>query len=396
VYNSVTTQAGDTSDLRTSTTDYTRDSVEPVGGLDPGVVGSFAATYSRTVDTVVTDMPADPVLRFQYTAFDFHTGSMVFQREAWRTATRTPFGDETGSPTAECLSTTRPFVAGTVTETISYSGLTLGRKLKRRTGELLLDEPDSFVRFASRPTWADAQSTVISGPEKYDMLSYRYGPDPLASGDLTGTSPNKTASYIEWVPAVQLTLHAVDVRYVSGGTLVFDNGAPLDPTGAIDPTVSAGPSTTPFSFSYTKDGTEPTSYPLSTFNTLVPQSYYAYGSLSSPSIPDIVVVDPPTGPTPPAQDTGGVANPLISPLTISDAIRCDLRTGGFITQSIWYHEHSTGVWRTSLETFIGNDTGMVPLRAVLDEWRALGELDTATDGKQIFVVPLGSPQVALL
>ena len=112
-----------------------------------------------------------------------------------------------------------------------------------------------------------------------------------------------------------------------------------------------------------------------------PQTVYAYGLVPPPTTIQIQV---PSGPGVGADaDTGGVAGHLLNNFTTVDGAGYDIRTGGFIAQSIWTHEHADDTYVTSLEAFIGNDVSMVPLRAVLDEWRALGGADPATDGKSI-------------
>lgn len=373
-----TTTSGATSDARTTSITYTASNI-----YSEGVAMSQSSSYLRTTPSVVTALPADPVQRFDYD-LEEHVGELAWKTEKWRTATRTPPGSESGSPLSGATDPLTPFHptdASTATlESIAYSGLTLSTALVRRSGETLVGWSDAFSRFASRPTWADAFSEDMPAvPEKYSMIHYRTGPSFL-DGSLSGT----VVSFNEWFPAIEMSPAAFQ-NFDSGGFPTTSFGFPLIPN-----TSSGSPTT--FSFDHNVDGTV-NSYTIGDFTTLFPSCRYAYspgpGSLTN------VVVGITTGAQPPAQDTGGVADPK-NQMRIGGNIRYDLRTQGFIAESIWWHEHSTGEWRTSAESFIGNDVSIVPLRQVLDEWRALGQLDGATDGKYIFAIKPSTPGVALL
>lgn len=66
--------------------------------------------------------------------------------------------------------------------------------------------------------------------------------------------------------------------------------------------------------------------------------------------------------------------------TAFDALYVDNRTGGFITQVLW-----SGNGGRICETYIGNRTGVVPFRPILDAWLALGG-GAPADGTRVAIV----------
>ncbi len=357
----VSSQEGSTSDQRTTTTEYTRDSYRLEGPTDLDFVPPGTGTaYTRTTAGATTSLPPDPVEEWKLTGADIFR-KIIWRRRAARAATRTPYGVESGSPTlaSDPLSPFRDYVDSEVEEVTAYTAIELTSQLKRQTGETLQEWPDAFARFDATPAWAGPQTFTVPGGEKYAMITYRTGPD--------WTLPvSGVASYFEWFPAIHLPLYALSLN----GILIA--GGLMSPTGA-------GP--TSFSYSYSYDGSEPVVYLFSDFIAAQPQTVYAYGTVPATTT---IQVQVPSGPGVGADaDTGGVAGHLLNNFTTVDGAGYDIRTGGFIAQSIWTHEHTDDTYATSLEAFIGNDVSVVPLRAVLDEWRALGGADPATDDKSI-------------
>lgn len=87
---------------------------------------------------------------------------------------------------------------------------------------------------------------------------------------------------------------------------------------------------------------------------------------------------------------------------ISDVIYRDLRTGGFVLQLHWRLAYGPGAGTTEkflLETYVGNDFGMVPLSDVLNEWIALRRPDAVPLGEVFLDLRTPSalgPEVSLL
>jgi hypothetical protein len=85
---------------------------------------------------------------------------------------------------------------------------------------------------------------------------------------------------------------------------------------------------------------------------------------------------------------------LVSTKMVGDLIYYDPRTGGFLTTLHWRDTDSQSV----IETYIGNASGMVPFKQVLDEWIALGQVPVQSFNKILLStafldtsIPFGRP-----
>lgn len=91
-------------------------------------------------------------------------------------------------------------------------------------------------------------------------------------------------------------------------------------------------------------------------------------------------------PTPPASNIGTI-RPKGGLNLKEGAIYLDPRTGGYIanaTMSIWANSFGSSLAH-AVVAVIGNKFGAIPLQPVIDEWRRLGEVSEATEGKTAFV-----------
>lgn len=366
-YENVVTVSGATADSRTTTTTFSADyfTYADAEDFEDPVGGGFS--YVRTTTAGVTSLLPDPVLELRLTGGD-PFGMYRWSRRAARTATKTPYGVESGP-----AGVNREILPATVSETKDFSALALSRYLRRGTGELIFEQENALERFSTAtPGWAGPQSFTQTPEEKYIMHYYLTGPRFVLP---TGFSPNRTAKYFDWFPVI----HPSPWAYEMPGYLPGVEGAVLEPTGTTGGT---------YSFSYGYDGSESNSYSFGDYIVVQPQSFYAYFP-SELTNPDIIRVDVPFGESEgTAVSSDAYAGPLLGNFTTFDVIYADPRTGGYITQSIWWHQPNTpenSDYEASYEAYIGNDVSFTPLRPILDQWRALGEADSTVDSKTVFL-----------
>lgn len=75
-----------------------------------------------------------------------------------------------------------------------------------------------------------------------------------------------------------------------------------------------------------------------------------------------------------------------------DVIYYDPRTGGYLTTLHWRTTDSTGIdLQAAIETYIGNASGIVPFKPILDEWIALGTLPAQDYTKILLSASLSAP-----
>lgn len=371
------------------------------GGVLNPFTSSVSSSYSEaaTADTALTDGGG--------TTYDSerHIGAVFFRISTSRTGTRSTLTPHTGEPHLDGLANPEedalvdplPYVLKSVTHT--YSAMTRSEALVRRGGTVLHEWSNEFARFSITPPMAGPQSfTGVGAYYKYwgPIFKEVTGPKYSYQGE-------SVHSYSSWFPAIVMSRYAATVGYPPTplGPPQEKVGFPLFPFGT---TPSDVPGVYGFSFSYDYDQDQPTGYTVGDFIAIQPHSMYGYlsrdpDSLDLPNDPLPVAVTVSHGTS--LVEGNGVASLLLAgehgttPWLREDReIFYDLRTGGFVAESLIKAEISPGVWESSLETFIGNDQGIVPLRPIIDAWRALGQLDGATNDRRILIS--GRKRVSLI
>lgn len=93
---------------------------------------------------------------------------------------------------------------------------------------------------------------------------------------------------------------------------------------------------------------------------------------------------------PPILDQSRLTNQLTDD---RDWIVRDFRTGGFVANHQWTLRYSSVSFKSFVQTYIGNEHSIVPLRQIIDEWRALGSTSATTDEKVLLPFIFGASLV---
>ena len=93
--------------------------------------------------------------------------------------------------------------------------------------------------------------------------------------------------------------------------------------------------------------------------------------------------------------TTGISRSTLGPRTrnLGDSIYYDPRTGGFLATVNQRSLDTFGVNQAVIETYIGNASGAVPLKPIIDEWIALGTPPAQSFTKILLDTDFGDPAV---
>lgn len=327
------------------------------------------ATYLRTMGVVSTDLPPDPVLRYSLLSpQEAGDARVAWIRSAVRTGVLSPPPDISWD--SDIASWGPEFSLDPDEDTAeyaTYSPVTLSLSLMRNSGATIVEWSDVFTRFSVVPSWAGERVVSLGRRKKYDAPKSSGGASPT----LAGIDVGGVARYDTWFPAVNMPrIGASDAGW----------------SDALVPTGSTSTDGTFFEFtdSVAVDENTPRFMTLDEYSAFVRSSdYYQFYHLGGVYAPTHISVAA-AAQRPWSSDNRGFSPPLIDEMNISMPIIEDPRTAGFVAESYLYFDDGTGTWHASLEQFIGNDFGVMPLRQVLDEWMALGELSSITPTKRVF------------
>lgn len=382
-FSDVRSATGETSDTRVVTTTYSQQV-----SLSAATVTSMPRTeaYSH-VETTITDLPPDPVLQRSLVYADTPGSStLAWKRSAARTGTLVtyaPISLPARLNEFHVEITDGPYNTLPVTQEVrTYSPLSLSFALVRSDGTELVSWPDALTRFVTSPSWADTRSVTTTrdpGPYPHTGGQYAlYGVSQVLHSIGTGT-PLNSDSFVEtwdgWFTGPSLDLY---------GYAHYPSDLPM-PTHTVP---APGGTTTEFHDALTVTHESPSAmspYVLDTLQLSNPYADRVSMTIPDPPLPAVVSISTGAGVNfSAAPDTSGVAPPLMNELSAFDSIKYDPRSGGFLAESFWYTEHISGLWRSSLVSFVGNKHGAVDFRPVLDEWVALGAEDFTIKLRPVF------------
>lgn len=353
----------------------------------PGAPVAPIQNFSHTYPAAVDPLPADQVLRWEYTATDEHTGKMAWRRDAQRTGSRTQFPAQTGPSVGETMvfgfpGTPAGTYYGVGTRTLSFSALAHEYALLRPNGAQLVHYTSIAELFGTTPEWAGAFTEVesLATTDKYAELPSRGGgftigtPYQIAGGPFTVSgSPQIIQTepfyYMFWISPVNIS---------RGG---------INPIDGLAPYPTSGPGDT-YSHVITFDASSPTS-----FNATDYAAYFFPNYADKPGFEfapgSTVFVGPESGTQPATPNSDAFCPPKLSGaysfIGYADRVLFDLRCNGYIAWSVVHTEMETGGdWARHFVAVIGNDVSQVPLRDVLDEWRNIGTPDPSSDLRYMF------------
>lgn len=246
--------------------------------------------------------------------------------------------------------------------------LTVGREVVRNTGEVLASTTDALARYVPALPWAGPDSSTSPVTEFYQAGGGGAFKVPTrlkleTAFDAQADNPEQIFSSPIYQEFTLLVAHGV-------GGAAADVIFGLVPGDAV-----AGP--------------PPGTY---THNDI----FYGPGSPSLLSAEDYVALFPPTTFDPPpgspivivsptAGDSALVTDeykhfampqPPDGSFVLSGEVLYDIRSTGFLVRGDSRNIDALDVTRREAEQWIGNDTSIVPLADVLEEWRALGTISS--------------------
>jgi hypothetical protein len=305
-----------------------------------------------TLPALTGEFAEPPFGKFAYSARDALTNKLAWQAEQHRSGA----WEYVPGETREGKTISYPF---THSYTENASGMQVTMRLLRPDGSVLIEIDDIFSRFPRTPADSLPTSSTVNIP--LNAVAQRQWPLRYNNPEHPEFDDTRTAKFpffatipdsSHWVP-VSLT-HLYFPKLITaywGRSATGEDFAPQFPT-----LKNAGP--TSASISRTSAGT----YNLA-------------------RIPGVL--------------TTGISGSALGPRTTNfgDSVYLDPRTGGFLATLNWRALDAGGTGQAFIEAYIGNASGAVPLKPIIDEWIALGTPPAQAFTKILLDTDFGNPAV---